>query len=377
MPKSIYDTAVIGAGVAGVTVAKEMYSKKVDLILIDKSSYPATGGSGAAGAFVAPKIGKGGDLQDITNSAFDYAFRYYKENYSHLFRQTGILRVPRDDKDLIKFDEYARHNYKKVKYLSNKDIQKMGFDIPYRGFFFPDAGDCDAPDICRAIAKGIPFLQSNINSIKRVGDMWLLEGSKSIMAKRVILATGYQNNLLPMEYMGIKGLWGSRGDYITTKDIPTTIHQKFTISATKDNRVFKMGATHIKSKNPCIVCDGNPLKELESKTIDILHQDIKPLRYYCGMRAGSRDFFPVVGKVVDTQSMLKEYPSILKGYRCEPIYHKDIYIINGLGGRGFVLAPLMAKWLCEAVLEHKSIDERVNPDRLFWRWVRKQHNRYI
>ena len=44
---------------------------------------------------------------------------------------------------------------------------------------------------------------------------------------------------------------------------------------------------------------------------------------------------------------------------------------NGLGGRGFVFAPMMAQMLAEYMIEEKNLDDRVNPDRLFYKWVRK------
>ena len=51
---------------------------------------------------------------------------------------------------------------------------------------------------------------------------------------------------------------------------------------------------------------------------------------------------------------------------------KNLYICNGLGGRGFVFAPLMGKILADLVVESKPIDKRVNSDRLFLKWCRKE-----
>jgi len=46
-------------------------------------------------------------------------------------------------------------------------------------------------------------------------------------------------------------------------------------------------------------------------------------------------------------------------------------VLNGLGGRGFVFAPLMAQWLVQYIINKKEIDKRVCSDRLFFKWVRK------
>ncbi len=69
--------------------------------------------------------------------------------------------------------------------------------------------------------------------------------------------------------------------------------------------------------------------------------------------------------------MLENYPTITRGAKPELKYMDNLYVCNGLGGRGFVFAPLMAERLAEQIIEGKEMDSRVNPDRLFLKWCRK------
>jgi len=91
------------------------------------------------------------------------------------------------------------------------------------------------------------------------------------------------------------------------------------------------------------------------------------------MRAGSKDYFPLVGQVIDVPYMLETYPAITRGTKPKLKHINNLYVLNGLGGRGFVFAPLMAKILAEHIVESKELDKRVNPDRLFLKWCRREY----
>ena len=204
---------------------------------------------------------------------------------------------------------------------------------------------------------------------------WLLHGSGEVLkAEKVVLATGYECDLLDLRYLGIKGLWGSRGDYATSRKFPISLHRDFSLSSTRNGRV-KLGATHVKRPHPCLACDGQPLKELEGKASWITDtSDFRLLETFCGMRSTSRDHFPTVGPIIDVPRMLEEHPSVTRGAKVPLIHHENLVILNGLGGRGFVFAPLMAKWLAQYLLEGSAVDARVHPDRLFYKWVRRLGN---
>ena len=51
--------------------------------------------------------------------------------------------------------------------------------------------------------------------------------------------------------------------------------------------------------------------------------------------------------------------------------YKNLYLLNGVGGRGFVLAPYLAKQLVDNILNKKPIDSKLTVDRLFIREVKK------
>ncbi len=371
----IYDTIVIGAGIAGCSAAFALQQAGQDVLLVDRSAAPASGGSGAAGAFVSPKIGKGSPLQTLTNEAFDYAKDFYLANFPEYFSQSGIVRMPKDAVDAQKFPLYKESNISKYEILDAAQLSALGIKEEHESFYFEEAGVCDAQGMCQAIWERVAFRQFEVVEIEErvegIGYRVLGKEGDMLSARYIVLATGYQNDLLDMRYMGVRGTWGSRGDYTSTLALEVSIHKKISISK-NINGLIKLGATHNKAKEPCLVCDGKPLASLEAQAKEMVDtSDFRLKETFCGMRAGSKDYFPLVGRVVDVPWMMETHPKILKGAK-PPLQHiGNLYILNGVGGRGFVFAPLMAKWLAALIVEGKAMDSRVDPDRLFLKWCRK------
>ncbi|SFV51759.1 FAD dependent oxidoreductase [hydrothermal vent metagenome] len=376
----IYDTIIIGAGIAGCMSAYALQAKGQNVLLVDRSAVPASGGSGAAGAFVSPKIGKGSSLQTLTNEAYEYAKEFYLKYFSEHFSQTGVIRIPKDAEDAEKFRLYESFNSTKYSWVSKEALEAIGISNAQESFMFDEAGVCDAPAMCRAIWEQVPFLQMDVGNLEYSGEYWSAvciptqeSGNEGLMlqAKNIVLATGYQNTLFDMRYMGVRGTWGSRGDYYSKLKLEVSMHKSISVSANIDG-IIKMGATHNKAKDPCMVCDGKPLKSLEEQGSQMVDtSDFVLKETFCGMRAGSKDYFPLVGRVIDVPYMLETYPAIVRGAKPELKHIDNLYILNGVGGRGFVFAPLMAKMLAEYMVEAKEIDKRINPDRLFLKWCRK------
>jgi len=406
MPKH-YDTIIIGAGIAGCCSTYALQQKGQKVLLLDRSSVAASGGSGAAGAFVSPKIGKGSSLQTLTNEAFHFSKDFYLKHFSKYFHQTGVIRIPKDSDDADKFHLYEAFNESQYRWVEKAELKRIGIKNSEDSFLFEEAGVCDAPEMCKAMCEQVEFQQMDVVSLEYYDNVWHIKARSHALrgnayfntnseitsstqkecvciptqesgnegsvfqAKNIVLATGYQNELFDMRYMGVKGTWGSRGDYRSALHLDVSMHKSISVS-TNINGVIKIGATHVKSKEPCVVCDGDPLKGLfESASQMIDTSDLVLKETFCGMRSGSKDYFPLVGSVIDVPFMLENYPAITRGAKPEIKHINNLFICNGLGGRGFVFAPYMAELLAETIVEGKEMDSRVNPDRLFLKWCRK------
>ncbi len=362
-----YDTIVIGAGVAGACSAYFLRQMGQRVLVLDKSGI-AKGGSGAAGAFVSPKVGLGSNLQKITNEAFSFAYRFYEAHFPDLYHRTGVIRIPKDELDSKKFLEYEQYNTNKYDIYSSDKMQQLGITTPFAGFYFEEAGVCDAQALCHALLDGIDFVQTEVKNPIFDQGMWVIEGYR---AQNLLLATGYENTLFDMRYMGVRGTWGTRGDFATKRRQEVSLHQSLSVSASM-NGIIKLGATHEKSVKRARDCEDKEALGLQERAAGLVDvSDFELTASFCGMRAGSHDYFPLLGKVVDTEYMLERFPEVVKGAKPPLRYLENLFICNGLGGRGFVFGPLMGKIAAELIVKGVAVDSRVDADRLFLKWCRK------
>jgi len=377
LPKT-YDTIIIGAGIAGASTAYALTQKNQKVLVIDKNGI-ATGGSGAAGAFVSPKIGKGSALQALTNEAFEYAKDFYLRTCPKRFHQTGVIRIPKDEGDAQKFSEYEKFNENRYEWYSKEKLNTLGIGAGFDSFFFPEAGDCDAKEVCNFLLKDIDVHICTIGQIAYQDGSWICiptqesgnEDTCAYQAKNIVLATGYESNLADLRYMGIRGTWGTRGDFTSVLKLKVSMHQSMSVGGNRDG-IIKLGATHEKEVITPKRCEDTQALSLQAKASSLIDtSDLQLQEVFCGMRAGSKDYFPLVGKVIDVPYMLAQYPAITRGAKPALQYRDSLFVCNGLGGRGFVFAPLMAQMLAEFIVDGKEVDSRVNADRLFLKWCRK------
>ena len=362
-----YDTIIIGAGIAGASVAYLLSQQNQKVLVVDKNGI-ASGGSGAAGAFVSPKIGKGSPLQALTNEAFVFAKDFYLSTSPAYFHQTGVIRIPKDEMDAEKFAEYEKFNETTYENYSKERVQALGIDVDFDSFYFPDAGVCDAKEVCNFLLQDIEVITYEVTKLIQEDNIWSIGNYR---AKNIVLATGHESHLADLHYMGIKGTWGTRGDFSANLNLNVSMHQSMSVGANIAG-VVRLGATHEKGINEPMPCSKEQALTLKAKASLLVNTSTLELKeIFCGMRAGSKDYFPLVGKVIDVPYMLEHHPTLTRGAKPTLKYVDNLYVLNGLGGRGFVFAPLMAKMLVSHMLESKTIDKRVHPDRLFLKWCRK------
>ncbi len=371
----MYDIAIIGAGINGCSVAYEFANSGKKVILFDEQGV-AGGGSGAAGAFISPKFSKAGDLKELLHDAFVYSLDFYEKNFPSYLTKAPLLHIAQDEEDSAILKYYKLNTSFALKTPSNTVLNSLRAEVKMQENLCMDGGVVDASGVCYAMSKSLKFVQEKVKTLVEKDAMWVL--NEKYLATHVVFATGAYESILKEPYIKLRGVWGHRIDIKTTTQNTSSIHQFVSISPSK-NGVLAIGATHNVHYHPQLATmpyevEEGRLELLEKASRTLKLDNIEILKDYTGLRSGSFDYLPLVGKLVNSEQTLAQKNGNFKtknpNYESYA-YYPNLYMINGSGGYGFVLAPYLAKMLREFVLEDKKIDARVNPARFFARWAKK------
>ena len=357
----MYDVCIIGAGINGCSVAHFLTKSGKKVALFDKETI-AAGGSGAAGAFISPKFSKAGELKELIEKAYLFSLDFYSKNFPSSIKKAPLLHIAKEEfdaKKLMAFKENTTLLIDKtplhVSQILTPQAQKS------ENVYLLGGGVVDAKGVCSAMAFGSDIFEYEVKSL-----IWK-EGYYevgNIKAKQVVLAYGAYEPIIYEPYINLRGIWGHRIDIKTATRTEATMHHYVSISKCEDGKMA-IGATHNvhyhpqKNAEPYDINLGR--KELLAKanmTIEL--RDVEVLADYTGLRSGSNDYLPLVGKIVES----KKSTDTIK-------YYPNLSMINGVGGYGFVLAPYIAKQLCEYIVENKEIDELLIPLRFYKRYLKE------
>jgi len=366
-----YDVIVIGAGIAGISTSYWLKEAGQKVLLIEKKAL-LSGASGAAGAFLSPRLGKGGNLQLITNKAYLFALEFYKETVPEGFFQKGLIRIPKDEEDAKKFEIYKQYLNLSYKWCESKDYSFISSEEMKNGaFFFDHSAFVDPITVAKKLIDSIDTkLGYEAKPVYKDG-FWHIG---KFTSKNIVIATGADKLPIDIPYIKIGGVWGERVDVKTSANIPVTIHKKLSISSNIGG-IVRIGATHVRNDHRSEIERVNQLiVDAISLVPDLKDQQL--VKIYAGHRSAVNDHFPIAGNVADTIAAKEKIKVLSKNIKPESElipYLPGCYIIGGFGGRGFVFGPLIGKMVADKIVENKAIDPTVSSDRYLLRYFRQNH----
>jgi len=230
--------------------------------------------------------------------------------------------------------------------LKNSDTNTY-VKAPYNYGEVLHTGRIDLKELQKAYKEYLEAKNAFAKAIFEYSKIEIIEGEviyNGVKAKRIVFAEGYGMKENP--YFKKLPLVGNKGEYIIIKapelQLTAVVKTSFFIVPLGGD-LYKVGATYNwadKDTKPTI----EARKELINKLSGLISCDYDIVDQEVGMR-------PTVG---DRRALLGVHPK-----------HSQLAILNGLGTRGIMMAPMLAQNLFDFLEYDKSLPKEINVKRFF------------
>ena len=376
---------IIGAGVAGCSLAHFLANSDWDVTLIESKDNIAQGGSGNPVAAIYPKF----MLNDEAYNDFMLrSFRFTTDWISQFglnkedFRFDGAIEILEETYTKKLEINLSKKITSKEDFFSliNKSIlSKYSIERNSSGFLFHQGGWINPIALCKQLTNhsNIKIItHQKIKSIEKLIDGWTLktEDKKTLNSSHVAICNAYSVNQFDLTQHLYTDAFRGQVNWITSTSfsmppivtcdegyLAPLIHDKHVFGATYAmNDFFKDLRTSDTKKNIASI------KGIHRKFYNYCETQ-KSIPGRVAWRASTKDRKPYVGQVFDNQLFKKMRVRELARADQLP-WLKNLYIASGFGSRGFTFAPYCASVLANLINGHLSQEDKetlnyTNPER--------------
>ena len=334
----VESVVVIGAGIAGASVARQLATRGISVTLIERDQ-PASGASGNPVAVVRPEPGGATNaIAEFSAAGVGWLQRWlsrYGKSVPHNF--CGAVRLLRDQRRHDKLAAYAQTvpdewlhevSVSEATMLCGQSVASEGFFLPHAGWVDPTAliaALIDHPLI--KLRSGTEVKQLSPNSTEG----WCVElaNDEKIFSRYVVLATAFAD--LSSNVEGVDSARGQLSVVTERADKPLrAIVCRDGYVTPAINGVHTIGATiqiHGDAK-PRPEDDLENFHRLQRLLPDFVSDASEVRSGRVSWRATTQDRLPLVGKITES-----------------------LYASIGHGSRGVACAPWCAEFLVTLILE--------------------------
>lgn len=342
-----FNQLIIGQGLAGSLLAYQLMRQNQSVMVVD-DGLKYTSSRVAAGMFT-PISGK----RMVKSWKVDELFPIMQETYLELEKLLDESFLNNQNIQLSfssikeQNDFYSALTDKINKYVVPEEITPHnGINAPFGAVEIKQSGWLNTVKFLDAIRKYLQekncFMQKEFfaNDLVFENEKWQYQ---SHSFDSVIFCQGYRNKY--NSYFAHIPVIDNKGDVFTvTTDVldDKKIYKRGCYAVQLEQGIYKVGST-FKWDNDNTTPTKAGFDELNEKTEALINGAYQVIDHYVGIRPTTKDRRPILGK--HTQ-------------------HKNMYVFNGLGTKGVLLAPHFSKVMADYILHNTLPDAAIAADRL-------------
>ncbi|MGQ4006333.1 FAD-dependent 5-carboxymethylaminomethyl-2-thiouridine(34) oxidoreductase MnmC [Francisellaceae bacterium CB300] len=407
----MYKIAIIGAGLAGCSIAYELsLHKDFEIEIFDKNSSIAAEASGNYAGILAPYLTSDNNFSDQFHTTGFRLLTEFIEKYQSKLEicNHGVVEILSAQKDLERYKRiFQRRDISNdlARMISSDEASELlGIKVSFPAVYYPNAISLVPKTLCELWLE-LSDVKLNLNTklldvAKTENNQWNLEFSipktNSVITDTDTGSLSLKNNN-SFDIVIFAGSYGLFKQISSLKDIPvypshgqltvvknwadtqkTVIDRGYIIPNYKNNHQV-IGATFRDNADT----SGETRKEddifnlgqIKSTFSDLDIDNANIVSSRVATRCVTSDHIPIVGKLVDYEKFKNDfYKPLSKGYPKSKMpkaeYEDGLYLASGFGSKGLCSSLLSAKIITSQITNTKNIAsdkllEALSPQR-FW-----------
>lgn len=378
-PRPVRHVAVIGAGIAGASLAAALAGRGLRVTLIDREG-PAAGGSGNAQGALYAKLAVDTNLQSRTYLAgllFSRRWLARLDPGRTLWCPSGVLQLALSEKEQARQARFLAHHPLPPGVVEGVTAEqaaaRAGVVIHHPGLDYPLAGWVRPAALCTRLAAspGVAFRRAEVASLagSQAGWRLALGDGATLEADQVVIATaGLANRYAQTARLPLQPVRGQVSRVRLPEGAPRldrVVCAGGYVSPPLDGWLT-FGATFTPHDSDTALRDGDHaanLAELERTlpayvaALRAAGADLDPagFRGRAAVRAASPDKSPYAGPVPDAEAWREDYAALARDATRVPDvagrHHEGLWISAAHGSRGLASAPLCAELIASMICD--------------------------
>ena len=358
--------AIIGAGIAGASAARALAERGFQVTVFERGARPGSGASGNDQGILYAKLSpKPGPNGDFNLHALMFALRYYRSFCPQAAHFSGLLQLAQTEKEqslqgqVTQWLEPHRAGDLVRPVSASEAGELAGLPLPCGGLYFPTAGWLQPSAVCAALLQHDNIrvhCKTQIDGLEENAGGWSLRSAagKSFSADIAIVCTANdirslsQTAALPLR--PIRGQVSSAAACEASRKLRTVLCGEGYITPAFEDR-HSFGATFKLKETQIELRDEEHRENLQilAGLLPAIAREfsLQHLKGRAALRAATPDYLPMAGPVPDWDALPLTYAGLQKNRKAliaeRTKYRRNLYVLGGLGSRGFTYAPLAAE----------------------------------